>query len=700
MAIEDSGFGISSILLKDNSIRTISSTSSLGILSSIHPVFASDGKANKIIEVSSFNQVLNEFGSDFANINAYGQQNLNVNQVFDAGGACYVCRLLPDNAKTAHIAFRVGVKAAANIPLYKRNGYGEYALDENGNKIPLTVTRQTTQIQINPETQVEEEVVVEETVNATTSGIELKVEFVHATPEEMENFASVSGIKQKFAKVAEDDEGFTMVPLFFANYYSVGASGKNYGIRIINDFLRDAKVSDGRRYQMYLGKKTTNGVEILSDGNGFSFSFNPDATVSKTIQASESLQKIYQNYDGNREKQIAIEPYVENYEVLKNLINDLLRDDPVVTEGLDPDYEMSRAKNIEDFDFINGCDKEGALFDNVIISSNTENAGNYHFFGGGSDGDLEGKTGDELTAARNVLLKKFFNADIDTGTFMDVLHCDGGIIFDANYDMEIKKAMANVITWRRDICVIFDCGFTENLEQAIAVAKEIRGFAESLDGGENFAICPHCGITSDRITNVRVTGTYEMAYGLTKLYSSNPFSIYASQQNGDPGCVRKMIFDWVVTESKPRGYQEKLAKSNKLYWAVDLGKSLSSPAQGNYTGRNVYFYSNSSLYTEQISKLSEFRNGMIVNDLRRIVKLVLVKYTFDTNGAETAIANATAELSNVLNSRYPNNIIINYNLYQTDRDKLLNCATCELSVLFPDIFETWNVVIVADRQNG
>ena len=91
---------------------------------------------------------------------------------------------------------------------------------------------------------------------------------------------------------------------------------------------------------------------------------------------------------------------------------------------------------------------------------------------------------------------------------------------------------------------------------------------------------------------------------------------------------------------------------------------------------------------------------MIVNDLRRIVKLVLVKYTFDTNGAETAIANATAELSNVLNSRYPNNIIINYNLYQTDRDKLLNCATCELSVLFPDIFETWNVVIVADRQNG
>jgi hypothetical protein len=564
----------------------------------------------------------------------------------------------------------------------------------------MTVTRTVTQTQINPDTQVEEEIEVEEVVNATTTGIELKVDVISLPSLESDNFSSISGIRQKYAKVATDEDGFTMIPLFFANYYSVGACGKNYGIKIINDFLRDAKVADGRRYQMYIGKKTANGVEILSDGNGFSFSFNPDATISKTITSSESLQKIYQNFDGNREKQVAIEPYVENYEILKTTVNNLLADEPVVTEGIDPDYVMTRPTNIEELDFINGFDKEGMPFDNVIVNSNSVDIGNYQFFEGGSDGDLEGKTGDDLHAARNILLKKFFNGDIDTPTFMDVLQCDGGLIFDANYDMEIKKAMANVITWRRDICVIFDCGFTENIEQAVAVAKTIRSFSESMDGGENFAICPHCGITSDRTTNVRVTGTYEMAYGLTKLYATSPFTIYASQQNGDPGCVRKMLFDWVVAESKPRGYQEKLAKQNKLYWAVDLGKALSTPAQGNYTGKNVYFYSNSSLYTEQISKLSEFRNGMLVNDLRRVVKLVLVKYTFDTNGADAAIANATNELSNILSSRYPNNIVVNYNLYQTERDRLLNCATCELTVLFPDIFETWNVVIVADRQNG
>lgn len=697
MAIEDSGFGISSIVLQDNSIRTVSSTSSLGILSSIHPVFASDGKANKIIEVSSFNQVLNEFGSDFANINAYGQQNLNVNQVFDAGGTCYVCRLLPENSTVAHLVLRVGVKEVNDIPLYKRDGYGEYALDEDGNKIQIKVIRKVQQSQINPETSLEEIVEVDEEIPATTSGISIKAEFVSASDDMLDKL-SINSIKQKYSKSAVDDEGYTMVPLFFANYYSVGKSGTNYGIRIINDLLRDAKVGDGRRYQLFLVKKSNNGVEILSDGNGLSFSFNPDATVSKTISASESLQKIYQNYDGTREKQIAIDSYVENYEILKKTINEILSKEPVITEGIDPDFVLSAPTSIDDFDFINGVDKEGMPFDNVVIADSSMDLNNYHFLEGGTDGDFDTLTGEELHASRNSLLKKFFAGDIDTGTFMDVLKCDGGLVYDANYDVEVKQAMANMINFRRDICVIFDCGFTENLEQAVYIAKSIRQFAESMDGGENFAICPHCGITADRITNVRVTGTYEMAYGLTKLYKISPFSIYASQQNGDPGCVRKTIFDWVVEESKPRGYQEKLAKQNNLYWAVDLGKALNTPAQGNYTGRNIYFYSNSSLYTERISKLAEFRNGLLVNDLRRVVKLVLVKYTFDTKGADTAIANATSELQRLLSSRYPNNIVINYNLYQSERDKLLNQATCEISVLFPDIFETWNVKIIADRQ--
>jgi len=282
-------------------------------------------------------------------------------------------------------------------------------------------------------------------------------------------------------------------------------------------------------------------------------------------------------------------------------------------------------------------------------------------------------------------------------TFLNVLKCDAGIIYDANYPMDVKKAMAGVVKWRRDMCVVFDTGFTNNLQESVAIAKQINGFIGA-DGSENFTIVPHAGITVDRTINVRVTGTYEMAYGLTRLYRLAPFSVYAGQQNGDAGCVRKTIFDWVIEQTKPIGYEEKLAKQNKLYWATDLGKALSNVANGNYTGRNVYFYSNANQYVEPTSKVAEFRNSILINDIRRILKLVLVKYTFDVTGAESAIEKATTELTNKFSSRYPSNVEIVLNLYQTDRDKLLNLATCEVAVNFPDIFESWTGIIIADRQ--
>ena len=79
------------------------------------------------------------------------------------------------------------------------------------------------------------------------------------------------------------------------------------------------------------------------------------------------------------------------------------------------------------------------------------------------------------------------------------------------------------------------------------------------------------------------------------------------------------------------------------------------------------------------------------------MKLILVKYTFDNDGADSAIEKARAEIVKKFSARYPSNISINVNLYQTERDKLLNMATCEVNVVFPDIFETWSCVITTDR---
>ena len=153
MAIEDSGFGVQSITLRDNSVRVVeNAAATLNILPSLHPVFTSDGKDNVISEENSLNTVQSKYGDDFADINQYGQQNLNAEQVLLAGGTAYLCRLLPDDARPAHIVVKFAVKSAENIPLYKRNGYGQFILDDDGNKIPVTAVATTTQTVINPET--------------------------------------------------------------------------------------------------------------------------------------------------------------------------------------------------------------------------------------------------------------------------------------------------------------------------------------------------------------------------------------------------------------------------------------------------------------------------------------------------------------------------------------------------------------------
>jgi Zn-dependent metalloprotease len=71
-------------------------------------------------------------------------------------------------------------------------------------------------------------------------------------------------------------------------------------------------------------------------------------------------------------------------------------------------------------------------------------------------------------------------------------------------------------------------------------------------------------------------------------------------------------------------------------------------------------------------------------------------YSFD--GADAAIEKATEELKSVFQNRYPSNIILDYNLYQSNRDKLLNQASCDISVTFPDVFDSWNCTITANRS--
>ena len=694
--IEDSGFGIESLKVKDESIATITTNTVLNILPILAPVFSSDGLDNKLSEESSFADVLTKYGNDFTDLNEYGQQNLNVQQALNAGGVAWICRLLPKNAKFATSVLKIGVKAEESIPLYQRDGYGEFILDAAGNKIPLTVTTMVT-------TEVDDgaggttTVETPTQVAAVTTGVKFKVFVDSPTPEQWTQYPSIKRMAAGMKSITTDLDGYRIFPFALFSYYARGTCGKTYGFTINNDFARDERVSDGRRYLMNLVKKTPAGAIAIEIGKDISFAFNPKATVSANIPSIEGLQKMYQNRDASqRSKQVQIEYYAENWTQFVTEVETLLAQDRTVTTGVDPDYEFVSANAAIDVDFINGFNKEGYPYDDIVIDTTSANLNNPQYFQGGHDGDFDTLVGDELVACKNTLLSEFYNGDIDTENFLDVLRCDAGLQLDANYDLATKKEMAKTINYRPDMVTVWDCGDTDNILDAVAVSKALTEIVPA--NGENFTIIPHFGTTTNRAINVRVSGTYEFAYGLVSLYKKSPFSIY-SGKSGDNGCVKTMLFDWVVTETKPKGHYEKLAKNNRLYYAIDLGKSVSSLAAGNSTGKNIYFYANSNLYSEKVSKLSEFRNGILINDIKRVLKLVLVKYTFDTEGADSAIAKAREELITIFSTRYPNNVTIELDLYQTGRDKLLNQASCDVSVIFPDVFETWNCTIIAKRNS-
>lgn len=695
----DSGFGINSIKVKDNSVATVASVgTTLSKLPSINPGFSSDGKDNKIVEISDTSDLYSKFGDDFANFKLYGQQNLNLLHTLEGGGKGYFCRLMPNDAVRAGIMIRVGVKAVEDIPLYKRDVYGDYVLDENEAKIRLTATQTvSTEVEQPDGSTVTQN--VETQVPASVSGLRIKLFAESISSTIMNNNKNLEKMANVLNTVTEDTEtGYTIYPLMCIAYYAHGACGGNYGVYLNNDLSRDDRTGDGRRYQMYLVKKTSSGVITQDYGNGISFSFNPDALISQYGSDLESLKVIYSNEDSsNNERPMQIFSYEDRYSEMISKFDRLLQNDVVATTGFDADYTFRTPESGTDFDFINGIDKDGYTYDIVDFDTASQNLSQIHYLLGGSDGSFETLTGTELETAKETLLTSFFNCDIDTANIINVLQCDGAIIYDANYSMPIKKAMTKIVKFRRDVSVVYDCKDTDSFTEAVSVAKTIAGFVPS-SMGENFAIVPHFGVTMDRTPNVRVSATYEMAYGLARLYKTSPFGIYAGKPN-DAGCVRTMKFDWVVEEGKPVGYNEKLAKTNRLYYAIDLGKAVSTLAEGNITGRNVYFYSNSNLYGTKLSKLSEFRNGLLINDVRRVLKLTLVKYTFDNDGATASIEKAVEDLTKIFSTRYPSNAIITLSLYQTSRDKILNQATCDVTVTFPDIFESWNCTIIAARNS-
>jgi len=496
------------------------------------------------------------------------------------------------------------------------------------------------------------------------------------------------------------------VPLFKIKYYSPGKCGNDFGIRLVNDYDRDDATQDGRRYQLEFYSKDVMGNDIKY-GQTIYFAMNPEAEIVPGTGSYENLLTVYNNFDENgNEKEIQITPYIlDNYDTLMSMISHYC-------DGTD---EISPI----DVDFINCTDKVGRPYEKFYLYEGIDggdepidfNDSIVHLMGG-SDGAFEiGRKFFKKGAATNIvysdytnngkprsitevdekyvehmkisLLMEFFKGKIDYAIY-DERMVDSDIYVDANYNFTYVKPvmLGKFRDIRPDIMVVADSGFTRDYADALRKASILYGFVNG-PSAWSAATLVQAGTTLDRLIPIRVTATYDYIYGLARCYGSfGTFSVFAGYNQAKVTTIR---FDWMPYKDEEDTMIGPLMKVGVIY-AFKLDK------QGT-----VAYMSEDSMYVERFSKLKSMRNGMVIGDAVRLAKKVLIKYVYDNEGATGAIRKATEELVLTIQGRYPGNIAVTPTLYRTERDKLLETSSCDLTYEFPGMTKAWTLNIHARR---
>ena len=534
--------------------------------------------------------------------------------------------------------------------------------------------------------------------NATIASVLVKLVLTKVYKTEGEGDPALKNIKSKIVVDNQADptssadgnittEGdVTTIPLFKLVHNGAGKCGNDFGFTLENDFERDGDVTDGRRYKLTIYEKDVYG-QSNQYGDPFYFSLNPDARLVEGTEVYENLQYVFTKKDtSGRERALICYPYImDNYSTLSDILTEVIDEDTDVL-SIDPLGCMDEDGN--EYTVENGI---------VLDETGTSTIGSdaIYYLAGGSDGDLQlgyeytvdGVTtvvdAAKIESTKKSLLDQFFRGQVDPAIF-DERMIVSDILFDANYDFETKKVMLGKFRdIRPDIMVIADIGTgATNCTQAMNLVK---GIQTSVDGSAGYtaAVIVHAGYTTDRALNRHVTGTYDYAYGLAKCYGLlGTFSVFAGYQAAK---VTTMEFDWLPYKDEFDTMLTPLRKLGCIFaFKVDRAGT-------------VAYMSEENLYTQSTSRLKSIRNGMVIGDAIRLAKSVLIKYVYDNEGATGAIRKASNELAERLSGRYPENITVKADLYQTERDKLLDTSTCDLTYFFPGMTKGWKLNIYAKR---
>lgn len=286
-------------------------------------------------------------------------------------------------------------------------------------------------------------------------------------------------------------------------------------------------------------------------------------------------------------------------------------------------------------------------------------------FKNGSEGDLDESNASLRNKTIKNLLIKGYKGLIDDGITSKKI-IPARFVMDANYDIEVKNAMHQLVTEiRDDIFFYCDTGLTASPEEALSKRSTEVNFSSIMIGiyTQDFTVY-------DEYTgrDIKVTTPYFLASKIP--YCSTNYGLHMPIAGNKRGLIDGFkSISWVPNES----YKELLYNKKINYIESDTTKTRFG-AQLTSENRNT--------------PLSNINNVITVLDIRNDVELLAEDYQFEFNNDET-IDNFQTELNQYL-SKYTSAQAaerIEASVYASDYDKLQKILRVSITIKFYDIIE-------------
>lgn len=512
--------------------------------------FTSD-KGTEDYGIYSGDDFFKQFGSDIK-FAKHGQPLLQAAMAIKAGARLYCKRVVADDATLGNLILTAKVK---KVSTQKE--------DDEGNKIYITASGEETTVEAGNTPVMLDSAEIGYEMSSISGATDINV---------------VSAQAKALYKSADENSGVAVYPIAVFTDNGRGVSKKR--IRIVPDY-QNSKSVNFTRYSIYVLEGNTE-IEALG------FTFNPDIVYDGV---STSLKSVISSRS-NQIKVDTFDAYIDAfYEAVADAVN----------------YTVDDLK-LQDALF--GRTKDGAVINGITVSEDTNLQAAYGFLlANGSNGAFGDAPIDSVAYASQMV--KVFDGSL-TSEIYDLNNLKMYGIVDANYPVEVKNAIQELVDFRQDLLFFRDLGvglktLADIIEAASSVPRSmfVATYCNSYDIIDPFSK-----------KQVTVTTGYNIAQLLVNHINNGVDRPFA-------GIINQIVFPGIIDGTinfiptiTPAGNQKEKLDDARINYI------------GYYDGLPVM----ESTYTAygSFSSLSFVQNVMAVQDIIRAIrsKCPKIRYQF------------------------------------------------------------------------